>query len=194
MENRVRASIPQQPTWSWRFEGWARKFIAKNMWRCDHTESFEDLLQDAYLTFRHVLASYPLVSEPKHVMALFQRAMMNEYHDKAKARSKKAAAEISFETIIGEDLKILDTLGEESNEGYLRLLLNELPPEVRLALEAFHDDEKFSQLNKSTTQSRLARLAGLPARSESLNEMLCRIIHLPKTVDLLGMIRSALTK
>lgn len=194
MAERVRLPIPRQPEWDSRFRNWAAKYIAKNKWRCDPIDEFDDLLQDAYLIFRHVRASYPLISEPKHLMALFKVAMVNEFNDKSKIKSKKEAAEISFETVIGEDLRLLDSLGEENNEGYLRVLLNELPPEVKLALEAFHDDDKFALLGKAKTQSRLARLAGLPVRSESLNDMLCRIIRLPKSIDLVGMIRSILTE
>jgi hypothetical protein len=193
MVDRVRRYVPRQPVWDDRFRNWAAKYITRNKWRCDPIDDFDDLLQDAYLVFRRVKASYPLVHEPKHLMALFKVAIVNEFNDKAKAKSKKESAEISLETLIGEDLKLIDSIGEDNNEGYLRVLLHELPKEVKLALEAFHDDEKFAELNKSNVQSRLARLAGLPARSESLNEMLCRIIHLPKTIDLIGMIRSALT-
>jgi hypothetical protein len=190
--HKVIGAIPRQPQWDERFRNWTAKFIAKNKWRCE--DEFEDLLQDAYLVFRHVLASYPLVSEHKHIMALYKTAMINDYNDRAKRRRKKIDAEISMETLVGEDQRLIDCLGENNNEGYLRLLLNELPPEVKLALEAFHDSEKLAKLREPKIQSRLARLAGLMQKNESLNEMLCRIIRLPKTIDLVGMIRSALTE
>lgn len=190
--NRIRPAIPNQPDWDDRFQGWAMKFIAKNKWRCDPIDDFEDLMQDAYLIFRYVRTSYPLVTEPKHLMSLFKVAMVNEFNDKSKARSKRSAAEISFETLVGEDLTLVETIGENNNEGYLRLLLNELPVEVRLALDAFHDDEKLAKLRQPKVQSKLAKLAGLPVKQLSFNEMLCRIINLPKTIDLVGLIRSAL--
>src|SRR5258708_40197191 len=126
--------MPDQPTWDPRFIGWAAKFVAKNMWRCegnDPKEKFKDLMQDAYIVFRHVLASYPLITEPSHIMSLCQRAMENEFHDKAKYKQRKQAVEISLETVLAhhtgggtdEDFKIIDTLGENNNEGYLRVIL-----------------------------------------------------------------------
>src|SRR5258706_1406541 len=134
---KFREKIPDQPSWDSRFSGWAAKFIWKNMWRCegnDPEEKFKDLMQDAYITFRHILASYPLITEPNHIMSLFQRAMENEFHDKAKYKQRKQAAEISLETVIGkdfigEDFRIIDSIGENNNEGYLRVILSELQSE-----------------------------------------------------------------
>lgn len=198
---RVRPKIASQPEWNERFRGWAAKFIIKNMWRCeghDPEEKFKDLMQDAYVTFRHVRASYPLVTEPSHIMSLFQRAMQNEFHDKAKYKQRKLAAEVSLETIIshsdGEDFKLIETLGENNNEGYLRILISELPPEVMAVLEIFNDEEKLTLLRRKRTKSRLAKIAGFPLKRESFNDLLCKIIRLPKNTDLVGMIHKALTE
>src|SRR5882672_1046631 len=192
---RVRGKLDRHPVWDSRFKGWAAKFISKNMWRCegnDPQEKFKDLMQDAYIIFRHVLASYPLVSEPSHIMALFKVAMQNEFNDKAKYKQRKQAAEISLETIIGEDLKLIDSLGENNNEGYLRVILSELPPEVRVALEAFNDEEKLALLRQPRVQSRLAKSLGLPLKRETFNDTLWRILRLPKNIDLVGILTAAL--
>src|SRR5882672_5844221 len=135
---KVRGKLPSHPIWDNRFKGWAARFISKNMWRCegnDPQEKFNDLMQDAYIVFRHILASYPLVSEPSHIMALFKVAMQNEFNDKAKYKQRKQAAEISLETVLNhakgggtqDDFKLIDSLGENNNEGYLRIILSELP-------------------------------------------------------------------
>jgi len=195
---RVRPKLEKQPEWDGRFEGWTKKFVAKNMWRCeghDRHEKFRDLMQDAYITFRHVLKNYPLVTEPKHIMSLYQRTMINEYHDKAKYRQRKCAVEMSLETIIGgEDQKLIDSLGEENNEGFLKVLISELPPEVRAFLDAFHDDEKLALFRKPVVQSRLAKLAGLPAKTETLNEEICRFMRVNKNIDFVSILQSALSK
>jgi len=165
------------------------------MWRCegyDREDKFNDLMQDAYIVFRHILASYPLVSEPSHIMALFKVAMQNEFNDKAKYKQRKQAVEISLESMISEDMKLIDSLGENNNEGYLRLILSELPPEVRTVLDAFNDEEKLALLRQSKVQSRLAKLLGLPLKRESLNDTLWRVLKLPKTIDLVGLLISAL--
>jgi hypothetical protein len=201
---RIRPKLPRQPEWSLPFEGWAKKFIAENMWRCEGDQStyharkdkFQDLMQDAYITFRHVLASYPLITEPAHIMSLFQRTMINEYHDKAKYKQRKYRAEISLEYLLDEDLKLIDTLGEESNEGYLKVLLSELPPEVRAVLKVFNDPEKLALLRQKKVQPEHARIAGMPFKQmnelNALNDLLCRLIKVPKSTDLLGMLKAAL--
>jgi hypothetical protein len=191
---RERTKISPHPDWDMRFQGWAAKFISKNRWRCESIYDFDDLMNDAYLVFRHIKASYPLVSEPSHIMALFKTALQNEFNDKAKYKQRKTAAEVSLETIIGEDLKLIDSLGEENNEGYLRLLISELPPEVRMVLEAFNDEEKLALMREKKVKSRLAELAGFSLKKESLNDVLCRIINLPKSIDLVGMLQRALSE
>ena len=193
-----RAVLDAQPEWNSKFQGWSAKFIAKNMWRVegdgdhDPREKFKSLMADAYLTFRHVLASYPLTTDPKHIMALYQTAMINEFHDRAKEYSLKRTTEISMETVLNEDLKLLDTLGESNNEGLLRIILSELPPEIRAVLEVFNDEDKLALLRQPKTQSTLAKLAGLPIKRETLNDILCKIIKLPKPVDLLAQLQHAL--
>ena len=189
---KIRGKLDPHPVWDNRFKGWAAKFIWKNKWRCEDYLEFDDLMNDAYLIFRHIKASYPLVSEPSHIMALFKVAMQNEFNDKAKYKQRKQAAEISLETIIGEDLKLIDSLGENNNEGYLRIIISELPPEVRAVLLAFNDEEKIALLRQPRVQSRLAKLLGLPLKRETLNDTLCRIIRLPKNIDLVGILTAAL--
>ncbi len=118
--------------------------------------------------------------------------MQNEFNDKAKYKQRKQAAEISLETIIGEDLKLIDSLGENNNEGYLRLILSELPPEVRAVLDAFNDEEKLALLRQPRIQSRLAKLLGLPLKRETFNSTLWRVLRLPNRTDIVGLLRDAL--
>src|SRR6266853_2009621 len=118
---KIRGKLDPHPMWDSRFKGWAAKFIWKNKWRCEDYLEFDDLMNDAYLIFRHIKASYPLVSEPSHIMALFKVAMQNEFNDKAKYKQRKQAVEISLETVMlhnrdGEDLTVFGTLGENNNE------------------------------------------------------------------------------
>lgn len=189
----MRERLEKQPDWDERFRGWAAKFIAKNMWRCeghDPKDKFNDLMQDAYIMFRHVLASYPNISDPKHIMALFQIAMKNDFHDRARYKQRKNSVEISLETTIGDDLKLIDTIGENNNEGYLNILLTQLPSNVKLTIEALQDKNKLAILAKTARAA--GRLADTPEKRELSNSALCKIIGLPKGTDLLEMIYSAL--
>ncbi len=197
MKNRDRKYLPKRPEFDRRYAGWAAKFITKNRWKYESIYEFNDLMNDAYLIFRHIKASYPLITEPSHLMALFQSAMRNDLIDKAKYRSRKAATEVSLDTYFTarsseyEDLSLADIIGENNNEGYLRILISELPPEVRMALEAFNDDEKIALIRKKKTQSKLSKLAGFPQRRETLNDILCKIIG-AKNFDIVKYIKTAL--
>lgn len=181
-----------QPEWNSAFCGWATNFIRKNKWRCDSAIDFEDLLQDAYLTFRRVKASYPRVTEPKHFMALFKTAMRNEMFDRARYRQEKQSA------ILEMDSEAFDYLSEriegESNAGPLLALLDELPSEAKLVLAELHNDETLVKLREKRPQSKLAVKAGLPKKRENLNDKLCRILNIPKKLDVVGILREALTK
>ena len=198
MPKRVRPIVDQQPKWDKRFKGWATRFILENMWRveCYGTtkEKLDDLLQDAYLVFRNVLATYPVETRGNVIMGLFKTSMRNDYKDKSRAWTEKRNAEIPEDTLLAEDLKIIDTLGEENNEGLLKILISEWPPELQAALAVLNDEVKMIEIRRPPKLSRLAQLAGMDPKKETLNEAISRIIRLPKTADLLGMIKSALTK
>jgi hypothetical protein len=49
--------------------------------------AFEDLVQNAYLVFEHVLHHYPQVVDPPHLMALFKPALSRELINLAKRSS-----------------------------------------------------------------------------------------------------------
>jgi len=186
----MRDRLERQPDWDERFRGWAAKFISKNIWRCDPVDDFKDHMQDAYLMFRHIIASYPEISDPKHIMSLYQRAMINDYNDRARYKQRKSRTEVSIETTLGDDLKLADTLGEANNEGYLNILLGQLPQKVRLAIEALQDKSKLTYLYEIARSA--GRVSDVPEKRELSNSTLCKIIGLPKGTDLLEMIYSAL--
>src|SRR5581483_7732775 len=94
---RVRTPIVWEAEWEGPIQNWARKFISKNLWRCDPTQDADDLLQEAYLTFHRVKATYPRVIEPAHFMALFKTAMNNQMHDRASAVKRKRETIVEFD-------------------------------------------------------------------------------------------------
>lgn len=190
---RERPVIDPQPEWSRGFQGWAAKFISRHRKYIDPIDGFDDCMTDAYLVFRRILATYPLVSDAANIMALFKVAMRNEYLDKIKAYKRKQHAEVCMDTLVAEDLKLIDTIGEENNEGPLRVLISEMRWELRATLGVLTDDAMMAKLREPQVQTKLMQLAGIEPKKETLNEQISRIIRLPKTVDLLGMLKSALT-
>ncbi len=186
---RVRSDLGWVPCWDASFRGYAINFIKKNHWRCEQLHDFDDLLQDAYLTFRRVKAAYPSITKPKHFMALFKVALNNEMIDRARYKRDKNQAEI----VVDDELKqlILDRIGSYANEGYLRALVAEMPPETKLFLEAMNNPKLLELIRKKHKQSKLSRLLDLPKR-ENLNATVRRVLGLPRGTDLLGPLRKAL--
>src|SRR5580698_10125815 len=163
--DKVREDSGWQPEWNESFRGWAANFIRKNRWKLEQVYEFEDLLQDAYLTFRRVRASYPRVTEPKHFMALFKTAMNNEFIDRARYKQIKSQSEASLDEDALEYL--MKSTGTEANEGYLRIALAELPPEAKLVLAAYNNPERLEVLRQ--------RVKRTNNRRENLNMKLCRL-------------------
>ena len=191
----IRENSGWKPEWNEAFRGWAINFIRKNRWRCESLHEFEDLLQDAYLVFRRVRASYPQITEPKHFMALYKTAMSNALIDKA--RYKKQMNEVLVcENIYDEQSELPSEriVGENNNEGYLKVLLDELPEEAKLVLKALSDDKILEALRKSDSRSALAKQAGIPKQFENLNMKFCILLKLPKGTDLVGPLKEALSK
>lgn len=169
-----REEIQKQPSWDERFRDWAFKFIKANKWRCSSFYSFEDLMQDAYITFRRVLASYPRVTDERNLMALYKVAMFNEMMDKARSKQK------FNENSMVELEHALDVFSY-TNEGPLKVLLNKLPVEAQLLFEVLNDPKKLKELNSNRRGIR-----------ENLNMKLCRILGI-KLVDIIGPLRCVLT-
>lgn len=171
------------PQWEGPVKRWAIKFIRRNQWRVERINEFDDLLQDACLIFCKVASRYTVV-EARHFMALFQRAMANSYHDKAKYLKRKREAcfadnppEIDFDRIIGE----------ASNSGYLNALIAEAPDELRCAISAFDDPITCAAIR------RRPRKTGRHRKRENLNMRLRRVTGACDGTDLVGGIRDLLT-
>ncbi len=128
---RKRADLGFSPQWEGPVKGWARKFITKNKWRCDHIWSFEDLMQDAFVIYLKIVDHYPGVREPAHFMALYQTALRNEMHNQS--RKMYARNEGSLDTC-------QVSIPDHSNFGYVAAALAEAPEELKLAL-AMGDDK-----------------------------------------------------
>lgn len=120
------------PVWSDSIEIWSRKFIRRNLWRCDWLHSFEDLMQDAYMVFLYIGRSYPNVS-PAQFMALYKRSMENKLNDRASKKQRQRGARVDTSKDVSE---LADgRIGETTNAGYLQALLDAAPAELKMALE-----------------------------------------------------------
>lgn len=123
---------PWMPVWPGPIEKWSRKFANTNSWRCDWLHTVDDLLQDAYVIFRHVVDVYPEVHEPARFMALYKRAVWNKMHDRALYQKRKRLVHVQTPADVSE--WGIGRISDLSNTGYLQVLLAEAPPELQLAL------------------------------------------------------------
>jgi hypothetical protein len=181
---RVREEAGWTPVWEGAIRGYARNYIKKHQWRIDEIHSFSDLMQDAYLVFLRVRNAYPRVVDPPNFMSLFKVALMNEITDKARYRSEKNKAIQPIDRDVSEITSHL--IGEYSNEGNLRILLNELPEEVKLILGVFNDPQKLKELRRKIPRSKS------PVR-ETIIMKLCRVAGVPWRPNLATEIRQALS-
>lgn len=178
---RTRVGLGFSPSWKGSIEGWARKFVYANQWRCDPTLEPADLMQDAYLTYVKVVEYYPTVRTPQHFMSLFQRALENDFHNHA--RQKR----LRHQTILDVEADLPD----HANWGYVAAALAEAPEELKLALAIFADRDKCAELAREQPRSRFSRKT-LRIR-ENLNAKLTRLAGLDRDVDVVTALREMFT-
>ncbi len=128
-----RSTLSWSPCWEGPTKEWTIGFIRKHRWRCDCIHDFDDLLQDAYLTFLKVSNRYPRVVTQAHFMTLYRTALKNEMHDRSRYMQRKREQHQDL-SVDAADLCPL-RIGEASHNGYLNLLIEQAPEGVRLALQ-----------------------------------------------------------
>ncbi len=74
--------------WDRRIFGYARKYLARHVWRVGREMDLDDLLQDAYILFLKLQERYPDVSD-RHFMALWKVSLRNWMHNLAKRRTRR---------------------------------------------------------------------------------------------------------
>jgi hypothetical protein len=78
----ARKKIRLVPHWTGVFEQWSHQWVIKNYWRVKHVHgSHEDSLQEAAVVFARCVKAYSgRVDNPAWFMALYKRAVINEWH------------------------------------------------------------------------------------------------------------------
>lgn len=137
------------PAWSGSIEIWSRKFVRRNLWRCDWLHSFDDCMQDAQMVFLRIGKTYPKVSAAQF-MALYMRSLENHFNNRASKVQRQCNARVQTSKDVSEWTD--GRIGETTNAGYLQALLDEAPAELKMALEviARNPDELWdgNDLNK----------------------------------------------
>jgi hypothetical protein len=186
LDTRYRVKI-WKPVWGPEFEGWAKTFVDKNLWRVDPSlESFDDMMQDIFEVFLRLQYKYPRVVEARHFMALFKTSVKNMVCDKSRYKKRKTEATVTLPKDASEYAETL--YGVSFNEGPLAVLLSELPVEIQKMIQCFDNEQLLEEMRKPIKLSR-----GKFSRRETLNERLCRIIGLDTKIDLAGWAKDLLS-
>lgn len=156
------------------FRGWIYNTARKNYWRVAASCELDDLIQEGYWIYYHVVRRYPHVRDRAHLMRLVQISYVTRIHDLAR-RDKRP--EVAF-----DDLPpvVVNSMGYGP-----QTLMGDAPPFVRLALYALMTAD-----GRTLRAEPRERIRG---RRETFNERLCRMTGLdPKIVDLPAEIKKFL--
>jgi hypothetical protein len=116
-----------QPAWNNKIEIWTINQVKKNMWRFDPVDEISDVMQEARLLFFKLTKKYPMVSKDYHFFYLYKTSLSRLFIDKSRKKQK----------VVETDC--LDEIGEIGvhgvpNYGYLNLLVEEMPDELKTVL------------------------------------------------------------
>lgn len=141
---------------------WMYKHAKQQFWRVSAWYDYEDLIQDGYFWYYSRVKKYPHVTEPRHMMALFQIRYRQHIHELSN-RKTKASAEVHIEVVGGSLVEQMP--GPVSFER----LISEAPEHIKKALQGLLQRPEllrgaYTKVNgaRETTNNRLCRVAGIP--------------------------------
>lgn len=167
-------------------EGYTVNFLRSNFWRVQNSMEFEDCMQEAYCVFLRLVDRYGSVDTPQHFMGLYKRAWYNHFTDLSNLDTKRRV-EVSESQLSDEGEETYIGLvercaGDADCAGYLSLLLQQAPDDVRTVLSFFVAAPQ--EIVDSTF--RAWRKAG--RKKDGGNNMLCLVLGFPPGTDLLGKV------
>lgn len=153
------------PTWQGEIEGWTVNHLTEHVWRVAGSMERSDCLQEAQCVFIRVAERYPEVNDPRHFMALYKTAWVNQFADFCRAERKVREHEVH--------VPIMDRTGDTCNEGELRVKMRQAPREVRMVLNLlFNAPQEILDIVMSGWNDKRSRTGVSKASAERLNAML----------------------
>lgn len=183
----VRVAIREDyvPAWEGEVEGWVANHLKENFWRVRCTNERDDVLQEARIVFLRVAGKYPGV-EARHFMALFKTAWTRRFTDLSNEDTQHRDLHPPMRQDAGEDYHYtdgisLDPIGETDNSGYLRLMVQQAPREVKMVLSLFLNApaELLELALKTWREDRRCRTNG--------SARICAMLGLPADLDVMQM-------
>lgn len=159
-------------------EGYVNNYLRVQFWRVAQSMEWNECINEAWLVWDRVCRKYPN-TEPKHKMALFQRAWSNQFHNLSNVNTKNKAEITSSD--VADDLDPIDLVPcSDGNQGELFVLIERAPDEVRQVALAMLDapQDVFELICKMIGQR----------KTYEANARLCRHIG-ADYCDLIGKVR-----
>lgn len=165
-------------------EGYLVNQLSRNLWKLRPLYEHDDAMQEGYLVFMRVAARYPMLNDPPQFMALFKQAWSNHMIDLAKkaTAARCMVSENQFDDEANEAWS-RDHVGDLDTNGFVSILIQQAPGEVRLVLNLF--------LNAPHDLLEMAGAAWSKSRKHdpSGNRFINRLLGLPDDHDSIGKVR-----
>lgn len=126
------------PNFKGPIEGYVVNFMRKNYFKVQRTHERADVMQEAYVIYMRVVATYPDVEGAPHFMSLFKTSWYHHFTDMANADTAQRVL-VQPQVYYSEDggEMTTDYLGDTNNEGELAVMLRQAPNEVTQVLNLF---------------------------------------------------------
>lgn len=181
MSQRKRCRLLWQAFWTPEIEKWTIAKIRENKWRFDAAEDVDDLLQDARILFLKIQTRYTQVTEAPHLFALFRTSLMRQFIDKSRLKQRSVIDQTLIAEEVAEEKMLHSTM---PNLGLSRIILNEMPDELKLVLGV---------LTTGRVRLKLDRPSRVLRRRETANMRVKRRLSL-LTANPVGELKAYLTQ
>ena len=170
--------------------GWIVNYARKHYWRvASPAFDLEDLVQEGYICYCRCLEKYGHEIEQRHLMALVKRTFANRVNDLSSVGSKnKSVRSTALSDLARDDgeVSVEEIAGVEPEEATFRVLLSQLPRELKELVQTLLSDAKgleFERQPREPMNAWLCRLAGLPSRRYDVEGTLRRHFGLEESAQ-----------
>jgi hypothetical protein len=180
--------VEWRPVWCGTFEASARTFARKNLWRINKQFEYEDAVQECAVVFLRCCRAYEgKVTSGGHFMALYKRALINDFNNLARRNQRFELVDIAVVEACRRQptselptALLLSSLGRASAElrEVLRVIV-EGPAELLKVMFSWPDNGRAIELRQGVEPARyeaaysrsLCRLARVNVRSDLFSEL-----------------------
>lgn len=182
---------PRQPRYVPRFEGaiegYVVNFLRTNFWRVQGSMEFQDCMQEARYLFLRLADRYGILDTPQHFMALFKRSWHNHFtnlsNTDTKLRAEVSDSQLSMDDGDATYVSMVERIvGETECSGYLMVLLQQAPSDVRTVLSF------FMVAPKEVVELACDSWRSSGRKKEGGNSMLCQLLGFAPGTDVLGKV------